>query len=273
MFDPNSQEAQDFLSAFGIQTDPLPTDPPPADPDPAPAVPDLGSAGALVDENGAPINLDDPLGVNENPELPADPDPAPAQPPTPDRANQAFAALRVENTSLKTTIKDVAKVLGVPENADLQIMLEQVKEKTLEANAKQTNVPIDILRDMERLKGLESQFTQSQRQQQTVVGFQSLVTKYGLSNEDVMAFAQELINDNKNPYETDVDILQEYRNRNFDKLVLNAREQGIREEQLRAAKAGTSSTVPNPLQGQVPGAPDKITTIDDLNTLLATYPK
>lgn len=260
------EDMNDFLASFGITPEGAGTggeqDPPEGDKPPA------GNEPPPADGDGAGTPPPDGAG-NEPP--PAGNETPPATPPVDQKANQAFAAMRTENATLKSTLADVAKVLGIDGASDPVAMAAAIREKALEAQSKQTNIPVEILQKLDRLENLETQFTHTQLQQQAMLGFQKVAETYKLDNDGVIAFAAQLLQENINPYETPVDLVQEYRNRNWEKIVQAEVAAAVRAEQERAANAGSHGSDPNQNQGGLPGATDKINTVKDLDNLISKW--
>ena len=249
------EDMKDFLDSFGITAPPAGDDTdPPSDPPSDPPATDPPQ-----DPPGSEPPATDPASKTD-----------PAQNPANDKQTQAFAAMRVENSTLKNTLQSVAAVLGITETKDLSALSEAIKVKALEAQAKQQNVPVEMLQKLDRLENLEQQFTATQLQTQAAIGFQKVAEQFKLGNEELVAFAQSLLADGLNPYEKQVDLVKEYRDRNWETIINQAVETAVRAEQERAAKAGKASD-PGTEKGGVPGAQDKITTIKDLDSLISKW--
>lgn len=246
----------EFLEAFGI-TDPAPaaaespaTEPPATEP---PATEDP----AATDPPADPADPADPAPNT-------DPEPAPA-PPQPDRTAQAFAAMRVENSTYKNTLKNVANILGISDVTDPVAMAEAIQAKALEAQAKKDNVPLETLQRLSRLEQLEQEMTQEKLKTQAVTGFEQVAKQFQLSEAEVISFGQELMQLGINPLEQPIDLVAAYRELHWETLLAKAAEQGRQEEAARAAKAGQHSSEPGAAVGGTPGAQDKVNTVKDLD--------
>lgn len=256
----------DFLAAFGIEPDK--TDTPP----------EGGEAGAdgiteaqedekpqegQSTEGTAPIQKDPPEGGELKKEEPSQ------NPPAQDhKAQAAFAAMRVENTRFKNTMKDIAGILGVQSTDDTNALITAIQEKVLQAQAKQQNIPIELLQKIQNLEQ-ENEAAKAERLQVAAYrGFQSVKDKFALDDKALGAFAQQLYQDGVNPFTQEIDLVREYRDRNFDKLLADAKAAGAREEAERAAKAANHSSVPGKNNGQDGGEAGKINTIGGLTDWL-----
>lgn len=256
MPDPTPNE---FLAAFGIDPPAASTDPPPTDPPtdpPAPADP-------------PPATDPPPAGDDPPPTDPPATDPPPTPPtpanPEPDKAAQAFAQMRIELSKSKKALDGVAGILGLDVTQDTDKLIESVRTKVLEAQAKKDNVPVEVLQRLDQLEQLETTFQRQQLQTQAALGFENVKKQFGLDDTKVIEFAKTLLADNINPYEQAIDLVAEYRNRNWEALIKEAEEKGRLAEVQRATKAATHGTEPGAQTGGTPGEPSKINTVADLD--------
>lgn len=249
----------DFLAAFGITEPPAdpPTDPPtepPADPPSDPPT-------------DPPVDPPSDPPVDPPKDSPEDPPAAPPAKPEekPDKAAQAFAQMRVENSTYKQTLNQVAKILGITEVKDPVALSEAIKAKALESQAKQENIPVEILQKLDRLEKMEEKFETETRKTQSAIGFQTVKDKFNLDEKKLIEFAQSLLDDGINPHEQDVDLVAEYRSRNFDTLLKEAEDRGRAAEAARIEKAKNHGSDPGDNNGNPPGAQEKISTVKDLD--------
>ena len=237
----------EFLAAFGI-TDPAPAAEPPAIEEPPATEPPAT----------------DPPVIEEPPATEPDPEPAPA-PPQPDKTAQAFAAMRVENSTYKNTLKNVANILGISDVTDPVAMAEAIQAKALEAQAKKENVPLETLQRLSKLEQLEQELTHERLKSQAVTGFEQVAKTFQLSEAEVVGFGQQLAGLGINPLEQPIDLVAAYRELHWETLLAKAAEKGRQEEAARAAKAGQHSSEPGAAVGGTPGAQDKVNTVKDLD--------
>ena len=259
--EPANITLEDMAAQLGGGTEPTPapvTDPAPAtDPTPAPVV------------NPEPT-VTDPAPVTD----PANPAPAPtttepaAQQFTQNKANEAFANMRIQNKQMAETLKGVAGILGIQDTTDDQAILTALQQKVLESQAQEQHVPVELLQEVQYLKQRDQQYTAMQRQSTVEQGFQEIRTKYNLTDQQLNEFATSLIQSNLNPLEKDVDLMKEYRNMHFEDLIQDAVTKAVANEQSRAATATQTSTNPGSQQANAaaPGAPAKINSVRDLQT-------
>ena len=242
--------------------------PPEPEPTPAPAT-------DPVDPNPAPATDPTPAPAVD-PNAPTAPAPAAQQQPIPEptqqftqnKANEAFASLRVQNKQLTDTLKGVAGILGIQDTYDEQTILQALQQKVIESQAQQQHVPVELLQKVQYLEQRDQQYTAMQRQTAVEQGFQEIRTKYNLSDQQLNEFATGLIQNNLNPLEKDVDLMKEYQNMHFDELLQAAVAKAVADEQSRAAAAAQTSTNPGSQQNNTaaPGAPTQINNVRDLAT-------
>lgn len=187
-----------------------------------------------------------------------------------DKSAKAFAQMRIEKRKLEKTMKGVAEILGIQDTSNPENLTSAIQQKVIEAQAKQQNIPPEVLSRLHQLEELQSESNQNQIRQQAYVGFQKLKDTFNLSTQDLETFAENLQKNGINPFERPVDVVREYKLQNFDKLVSDAEARGIQKEIERANKAKAQSSNPGKNQGKQQGeSVEKITTISDLETWMA----
>ena len=164
------------------------------------------------------------------------------------KANSAFAQLRIQNKALSDLVMNMAKASGqTPKTLEeAQAILNEGLTKVVSKNR---NIPEDVLREMEEDKRALAELKQTQAKQRALAGFQLVKDTHGLSKDEVNTFADKLIEKNINPFEQEVDLVKEYRNIYFDELIVKAKEAGVQEERARSLKAQNNSTTPSTQKG------------------------
>jgi hypothetical protein len=186
------------------------------------------------------------------------------------KRDSAFAQMRIQNKELSDLIMNLAKATGqTPKNmAEAQAMLNEGLTKVV---AKNRNIPEDVLREMEEDKKQLAELKQTQARQNALAGFQQVKDTFQLSREDVNNFADKLIAKNINPYEQNVNLVEQYKLIYFEKLIADAKEKGVQEERARSLKAQQNSTTPSTqtgLPGNTGNQGKPIKSVSDLNELL-----
>ena len=252
-----------LLGSLGVNTPPPAGDNPPPDDGNTPP-PDEETP--LPDDSGTPPPDAGAAGEGEQ-EGQQNP---PPEPKADKRASAAFAQMRLQNKKYETMFKGLASVLGVQDTSDPDKLIEALNEKLVEAQAKQQNIPVDVLQRLQKLEDENQTYTAEQLKRTAYIGFQKVKDEHQLSDAELSSFADSLIADGLNPFEQPVDLLAEYRLRNFEKLLKAAEERGIKQEMERAAKAAAQSSTPNSgAGGKGEGQEGKITTISALDKFFA----
>ena len=209
--------------------------------------------------------------AEQEPEAKPEPQ-APAKPaPKKNRADEAFAAMRVENKKLNSMLSDLASIIGV-NSKDPNEITNALQEQIFQAKSKQQGIPADVLKKIQDLEEANNNWNREQARMQAYRGFQVIKDTFGLEDGELNAFADELAAEDLNPFEGRVDVVTEYKLRNFDKLIQAAVDRGIRQEQERASKASKAST-PTKQTGKAPSNDAKINSVAELSAWLESVSK
>ena len=267
----------DFLAAFGVE---VKTDEPPADSKDKGA----GETDPPIEDNkddkndkipepgdkGEPSKETEPLSDDKKDTKDADKGVDTKQT---DKAAAAFAAMRVENASYKKMMQDIAGILGVSETENFDTLSAALQEKILDAQSKQQNIPKELL---QKIKSLEADSHAARMERLHVAayrGFQNVKDTFKIDDKQLQDFAATLQKEGLNPFTQELDLVAEYKIRNYDELIEAARKEGAKEEAARVEKANAHSTTPGKDKGQSGGDTAKINTIADLNTWFASQAK
>lgn len=246
-------ELNDLFEELGM--DPPATDPvPAADPEPAPETPPVESEPKPGETEGDPAPTD-----QETTEPETKPEPAP----TP--ANRAFAELRVKTQKYEKILKSLGNLLGAQDVNDPDAILNLVQEKVLQAQAKQQNIPVELLQKLDLLEA-ESQARQKDAlMQQALIGFQNVKNQFGLDDKGLDAFAEELAQKGINPFAQQIDLVKVYRDFHFEDIIAKEVQKAVEAERQRALKAAKESTTPGSATGVTGEAtPSQIKTAAEL---------
>lgn len=241
-------------------TDPTPA-PAPANDDPAPAPAPAPAPNTAGTEPNAqqPSNETPPAKTEEQP------------PNLPDqKAQQAFVFMRQQNKRMSDTLRGIASLVGVDPTAanDENKLMEALQAKITEQQARDQNVPVELLQRLQHLEARDKMYTAREREQAAALGFQRLKDTYGLSQTQLNQFAQQLVASGKNPLTDAIDLEREYKLLNFDKLVEDAVNKAVAAERNRAANAANHSTTPSNTQGGLPGNTGTVKNVHELNEWL-----
>lgn len=232
----------DLISTFGA-----------SDPDPAPATPAVPAAPPV-----APVAPVTPAPAA--PAAPAAPSAEPPADPTPEElfskksgANAAFAQMRTENTAYKRTLGRLAGMLGVADTSDPERVIEALTTRLTEYEASTKNIPVELLQRLEQAEQATARYQNDQLKVQATLGFENIKNTYKLSPAELTEFAQQLLAAGKNPFEEPVNLVEQYKLLNFDKLMAAQADAAAKDGYNRGAAAATQSTTPSKVQ--TPAAP------------------
>ena len=169
--------------------------------------------------------------------------------PTNTKQNKAFAEMRVQNQTYQKAMKSLGDLLGAKDINDPTAILNLVQEKIVQAQAKQQGVPAELLNKLNMLEAQQQMNNQKTIQQEALLGFQTVKTKYELSEKELNNFSDELVQMGLNPFEQKVDLARVYRDVHFEELQTKAIEKALEAERVRATKAAQTSTTPGSITG------------------------
>ena len=181
------------------------------------------------------------------------------------KSAQAFAAMRVELARKDKMLEGVASVLGI--DLKSKDSMDQLQTKLNEALAKKQGVSPEIMDKLNKFEQMEEQRNIEQVRNNAFMGFQKVKTQFGLDDAKLQEFANQLVAEGKNPFTTPLDLVTEYKLKNFEALLEQAKAQGAQEEIARAAKAGANASTPGTNQGAQDNSNDvqQISTVKQLN--------
>ena len=182
---------------------------------------------------------------------------------------QAFAQMRIANQQQTQLIKQIAEVVGVKDIKDPKALVDALQQVVVKAQSQKQGIPEEVLTRLNQLENMNSEYQRQQAYLAAGRGFQTIKDNYGLDDNALEAFAQELIADGLNPYEQPIDLVAEYKLRNFDRMLEEAVQKGIDQEAQRAAKAGAQSSTPSTTTGgRTDTETPKINSVSELNKWL-----
>lgn len=185
-------------------------------------------------------------------------------------ANDAFAAMRVQNRKMSDALAAVLQQHGYDPNLanDPDALIQQAKQARLEEEAKRQNVPTELL---QRLTDLEAKDREAQQKRLTdaaLAGFQAVKNQFGLGNQDIAAFAKQLQEAGTNPFEQEMDLVHHYKLHNLDKIIAAETQKAV-EEALKNQKSSTQfSTQPSKTQGKESTGTERIDTMAQFDRFL-----
>lgn len=186
-------------------------------------------------------------------------------------ANEAFAAMRVQNKKMSEALAAVLQQHGLDpalaNNPDR--LIADAEQARLEKEAKKQNVPTELLQRLTRLERENMQNEQKRLSDLALQGFQAVKTKYNLTAQDIAAFAKQLQDAGTNPFEKEMDLEQHYRLHNLDKIIAAETQKAVEEALRNQTNASQHSTVPAKSQGKEASGVDSIDTMAQFDRFLA----
>lgn len=182
------------------------------------------------------------------------------------KQNYAFAQQRQQIKAQETFIKNLGKLIGMDGSSTAEIQ-EKVQEVLLEKQSREQNIPIEILKRLEAAEAIVQENQAIKRQNEVQSAFADLVEKHGMSQDEVHAFTQHLIDEGKNPLEDpNVDIAAEYLKLHYDEMIQAAVADALKKEQDRKDKVDKHGTKKVP-DGGDPPEDKKINSVKELDDL------
>lgn len=208
-----------------------------------------------------PEDVDDPADEPED-------NPEPMPQPKPDKAGNAFAQMRIQNKQLTDALAKVAQATGL-EYKNTDELLQKLNEDALSKIAQKQNVPVELLQRMSELEQIQQEFQAQKLEQSAMLGFQSVQTQYGLTNEQLQEFAAELDEADMNPFVKPVDLLAQYKLIHYDEIVQKQIEAAVQAALAKDSVASKHSSTPSKATGKPDSTPtEPISTVRGLDALL-----
>lgn len=188
------------------------------------------------------------------------------------RQNFEFARLRTENKKQANLLKNLGKSLGMDPKATPDEIAEKVQEILLQKEAKDKNVPVDLLQRMQELETIAAENSRIKLESETEKAFTNLAEKYNLDSDALTEFAVYLGENGKNPLDgVEVDIESEYIKLHHDDIVQAAVAAALEKESKRQKKVEEhAGTKPPGNSTEQSGGTDKIETVADLDKYFAS---
>lgn len=187
-------------------------------------------------------------------------------------SNNAYAQMRIANKQLTGLLGKLAKSNGI-EYKDTQDLITKLNDDALTRISKQSNVPVEVLREIEELRNDSQTFKQEQAQVRLQTGFKSLIADYGLDEKALRKYCAEVDSANIDVSNKDFDIVSHYESTHMKEII---------DRKVQAAIAAMSNQNSNteehsskPLQKQSRGGnggETKVNTQAALENLLKGYP-
>ena len=180
--------------------------------------------------------------------------------------NHAFAQLRTQVKQQSDLIKQLGEAIGLEKGTDVNTIADKVKEVLLLKQSKDTNIPVEFLKQFEEMKTIINENKTLKLQQDLTNSLNALSDKYSLSEEELLAFTDDLIKQGKNPFDgVDVDLESEYLKLHHSEIVQKAVEDALKADKDRRKKADNHAANTPPGKGGDDDTVEEITTVSDLD--------
>lgn len=170
----------------------------------------------------------------------------------PDKSNQAFAQMRIQNKQYENALSSFLTKLGVdPTLAKDPAQVQQLLDNAQTAEqAKAMNVPTELLSRLNQLERANQQQEQQRLNNLALQGFKEVQSKYKLTDKELSTFAVQLQDSGTNPFDHEMDLDMAYRTHNIDKIIKAESQRAVEEALKRQKNAATHSTTPSRSNGK-----------------------
>ena len=185
-------------------------------------------------------------------------------------ANDAFAAMRVQNRKITDALAAVLQQHGLDPNLanDPDALIAQANQARIEEEAKRQNVPTELLQRLTDLEARDREAQQKRLSDAALAGFQAVKNKFNLDNQGIAEFAKQLQDAGTNPFEQEMDLVYHYKLHNLDKIIAAESQKAV-EEALKNQKSSTQfSTQPSKTQGKESTGTEQIDTMAKFDRFL-----
>lgn len=190
------------------------------------------------------------------------------------KSNQAFAQLRTQNKQMQDTLKKLGEAFGIEvKGENLDSLIETINQAALAKQAKEQNVPVELLQRLEVAEKLVADNERMKLESTVKDNLLGLTNKYKLSSDQLDEFINYLNENNLNPLTyPDVNIESEYLKLHFEDIVqarIDAAMQGEKERQQNVAEHAGSG-LPGK-GGESDTGEGKIETVKDFEKAMASW--
>ena len=187
------------------------------------------------------------------------------------KANQAFAAMRADNTKYKKFIQTLMR--GSNYAGDEAAFIEALENEAYKKQAQLQGMAAnpELLRKMDQQEEQIKELTQSQRDQALMLGLRTLQQTHNLSGKEVEAFVQRAIENRVDLYSA-VNFDTLYKGMFFDDI-MKKRVEEERQNWIKQSNKADSAASPEGKSGKKEPAPTDVKTMAEFNSLLNSVSK
>lgn len=188
------------------------------------------------------------------------------------RANQAFAQMRAENSKYKKFMQTLMR--GSNFNGDEETFIQALENEAYKKQAQLQGMAAnpELLRKMDQQEEQIKELTKSQRDQTLMLGLKTLQQTNNLSGKEVEAFVQKAIENRIDLLAPGVNFDTLYKGMFFDDIVTKKIEDE-RQKWIAQSNKANSAATPDNKSGKKDPAPTDVKTMAEFNSLLQTVSK
>lgn len=192
--------------------------------------------------------------------------------PTPEQKQEyAWNEMRKSNKELLTLLGKVADANGIKYQNDKDLV-KALSDDAIVKMSQKTNVPVEILQELEQLKADSQAWKAQQLRETAAVGFENLKQQFGLEQADLEKFAVELDQKGLNPFLQPVDLVKEYQAAHFDEIVQKRIDAAVQAAlQKSSAADAQSATVSTNAGSNGNSKGEAISTVAGLSAIMAGW--
>ena len=188
------------------------------------------------------------------------------------RANQAFAAMRAENSKYKKFLQTLMKGSNFEGNEEAFIQALENEAYKKQAQIQGIAANPELLRKMDQQEEQIRELTKSQRDQTLLLGLKTLQQTNNLTGKEVEAFVQKAIENKIDLLAPGVNFNTLYKGMFFDDIVTK-RIEDERQKWIKQSNKADSAAVPDGKSGKKEPTPTDVKTMAEFDSLLNTVSK
>lgn len=188
------------------------------------------------------------------------------------RANQAFAAMRAENSKYKKFLQTLMRGSNFEGNEEAFIQALENEAYKKQAQIQGIAANPELLRKMDQQEEQIRELTKSQRDQTLLLGLKTLQQTNNLTGKEVEAFVQKAIENKIDLLAPGVNFNTLYKGMFFDDIVAK-RIEDERQKWIKQSNKADSAAVPDGKSGKKEPTPTDVKTMAEFDSLLNTVSK
>jgi len=188
------------------------------------------------------------------------------------RANQAFAAMRAENSKYKKFMQTLMRGSNFDGNEEAFIKALEDEAYKKQAQIQGLAANPELLRKMDQQEEQIRELTQAQRDQTLMLGLKTLQQTHNLTGKEVEAFVQRAIENKIDLLAPGVNFDTIYKGMFFDDIV-NKKIEEARQGWIKQSNKADSAAKPDGKSGKKEPTPTDVKTMAEFNSLLNTVSK